>query len=636
MWWHSVFAPVFRRCTALHNRFSAVRPHPHSQEQQLLADSAIIGEMVREHNATRIRLYQQDRGVLKQLYEAAPYVSLIMCMAVPKRNLYFLLVLGAVLLGIAFPPIPFGLTAFIGFLPLFLAFEKSAGLWQTFRWSYCAFFVFHGVGNWWVSSWQPETDPYLMASGIALWLVHPLFFAVPMVVYTFLRQRLGRTSALSIFPFVWTSFEWLHSLGEASYPWLALGYTQALHTTFAQMADLGGVWLVSFVVVAVNVVLAQLLFIHREEQRFSIQTPMQWLRLPHVWRRVLGVVLFVVVPLAYGIVQRQTWAYSSMLNHTPTTTIAVVQPNINPWKKWDEGGMSPYAQMRHAIALQDSLIRATGKPDLVIWSETAIPFRILAPVNAAYMEELRQWVDTSGVALLSGFPDDTLYTSTYPPSARKVVIDRDTLLYDSYNAAMLLVPRASLAKPPVYGKMKLTPFAERLPYADAFTFAMSWVEWGVGISAWGIGPGQRTLDYPVSGDTARVGCIICIESIYPDFVANFVRRGANVLTVITNDGWYNFTAGPHQHYWIAAMRAIETRRYIARCANTGISGFISPAGEALQYSSIDTQLAMKEKLPLIRYQSVYVQLGDWLPMLATALSGATILLAFIRRKGTIL
>ncbi len=551
----------------------------------------------------------------------------------PKRNIYFLLALSGALLGIAFPPIPFGLTAFIGFLPLFLALEHSSGVRQTLRWSYIAFLVFHGVGNWWVSSWQPETDPYLMASGIALWLAHPLFFAVPVVAYTFVRKRLGRATALAAFPFLWTAFEWLHSLGEASYPWLTLGYTQVLHTTFAQMADLGGVWIVSFVVVFVNSLLAQLLFVHREQHRFSISAPLRWLMLPQVRPRAVGILLLIVLPLAYGAIQRAQWSHAELLTRTdlPTTTIAVVQPNINPWKKWREDA-SPYSQMQRAITIQDSLIRAAGKPDLVVWSETAVPFRILDPANAFYFSALRTWVDTSGVALLAGFPDDTLYVNGAPPSARKVVIDGDTVRYDSFNSAMMLTPGARLVKPPVYSKMKLTPFAERLPYADEFTFAMSWVEWGVGISAWGLGPSQHTLDYPVHGDTARMGCIICIESIYPDFVANFVRRGANVLAVVTNDGWYNYTAGPHQHYWIAAMRAIETRRYMARCANTGISGFISPAGESLQYSTIATEIGMVEKLSLIEDQSVYVRFGDWLPMLATALAGATILLAAFRRK----
>lgn len=540
-----------------------------------------------------------------------------------KRERYFFLLLSGLLLGGAFPPLPLGIFAFIGFLPLFVVLEHANSTGKVIRWSYIAFWFFHGAGNWWVSSWQAETDPYLMASGLALWLVHPLFFVVPMVGYTWVRKRRGRAAALAVFPFFWVAFEWLHSIGEASYPWLSLGYTQILHTTYAQVADIGGVWLLSFLVVAVNALCAQLWFLHKEQQPFSMQQIVRWCSAPAMRWRVIALALLFVVPMLYGWVQRGQWEHAAHARkESSAVRMAVLQPNINPWKKWE--GDTPHDQVRQYMALQDSLVRAAGSPDVAVWSETAIPYRILTPFNEYYLAELQHWADTSGIALLTGFPDDTLYTSvhTAPPSARWYVQENgDTLYYDSFNAAMLLVPGAPLGvKPPVYKKMKLTPFAERLPFADMFTFAISWVQWGVGISGWGLGPEQHTLNVPVKGDTARIGCVICIESIYPDFVANFVRKGANVLTVITNDGWYNYTAGPDQHFWIAAMRAIETRRYIGRSANTGLSGFITPTGEALQKSRIDTKLGMEETLPLLEGQSLYVQFGDWLPMLASVVS----------------
>lgn len=535
------------------------------------------------------------------------------------RERYFLLIISGLLLGAAFPPLPLGLFAFIGFLPLFLALEHATSMGQVVRWSYIAFWFFHGASNWWVSSWQAETDPYLMASGLALWFAHPLFFAVPVVGYMWVRKRRGRTFALCAFPFLWVAFEWLHSLGEASYPWQALGYTQILHTTYAQIADIGGVWLLSFVVVVANVLCAHLWFIHKEQHRLSVRQVGRWSLLPAVRWHIAALVLLLVVPILYGWVQKTTWGHEAhMRRQHSEVRMAVLQPNINPWKKWE--GESSHDQVLQYMALQDSLVRATGKPNIAVWSETAIPYRLLTPMNDYYFAELQHWVDTSGVALLTGFPDDTLYTSvhTAPPSARQYAPEGgDTLYYDSFNAAMMVLPHAPRGvKPPVYKKMKLTPFAERLPFADVLTFAISWVQWGVGISGWGLGPEQHTLNVPVQSDTARIGCVICIESIYPDFVADFVRKGANVLVVITNDGWYNYTAGPDQHFWIAAMRAIETRRYIGRSANTGLSGFITPTGEALQQSRIDTKLGMVETLPLLEQHSLYVQYGDWLPMLA--------------------
>lgn len=116
---------------------------------------------------------------------------------------------------------------------------------------------------------------------------------------------------------------------------------------------------------------------------------------------------------------------------------------------------------------------------------------------------------------------------------------------------------------------------------EYFPVAKKWLEWGVGISDWQKGEEQRTLNFTSHGNAVRLGCIICIESVYPDFVRQYAAQNANVFVVITNNAWYNYTFGPEQHYQIAAMRAIENRRSIIRCGNSGISGFIAPTGASI-------------------------------------------------------
>jgi apolipoprotein N-acyltransferase len=176
---------------------------------------------------------------LQFFFSFFPQLSIINRMKsrfLPTNRTALLLTLSGICLGIGFAPLPLGILAYCGFIPLLIVLETTVGAWQTLRRLYWAFFVFHGVSNWWVSSWQREADPYLMIAGLTLWIGHPFFFAVPMLAYKALHRRLGRTAALGMLPFFWTAFEWLHSLGEASYPWQALGYTQAYYTPVVQIA----------------------------------------------------------------------------------------------------------------------------------------------------------------------------------------------------------------------------------------------------------------------------------------------------------------------------------------------------------------------------------------------------------------
>jgi apolipoprotein N-acyltransferase len=575
-----------------------------------------------------------------------------------------LLILSGLLLGIGYAPLHLGALAYVGFIPLLLVLEdlhsRQPKRLQTLRALYLTFFVFHGISNWWVSSWQREADPYLIAAGVTLWVFHPFFFAIPLLAYMLVRRRVGRGAALAALPFFWTAFEWLHSLGELSYPWQALGYTQAFYTPVIQIADATGVWGISFVIVAANSLIAHIFLTLLETQTANTDKPrvVQLLKTVRQCRvQLIALLGMELAVLGYGVLRVVEFRHPRLLANSETVAVGIVQPNVNPWGKWQG---STQDQVLIHIALQDSLRKAlqqttsTSVPqrlDLVLWSETAIPYRVLLPQNYLYLKALSAWTDSTRTAILSGCPTDKMYARKADAPVTAAAIPRmfDTVYTESFNSAMLLAPNAdilpdtastlptapatTLQRPypngvPIYRKMKLTPFAERVPYADAFSFAVKALTWSVGISGWGLGKSQETLDLvrfvdtarTLPHDTVRIGTVICIESIYPAFVSAFVRKGANVLVVITNDGWFNYTPGPEQHYMIAAVRAVETRRYIARCGNTGISGFITPLGTSLQRTEIDTQTALAARLPLLTVQSPYVQYEDWFAVSVCAAS----------------
>lgn len=537
--------------------------------------------------------------------------------------------LSGAFLGLAFPPYPFGFLAIVAFVPILFLFETRQLLKHKFLYLYITFFLYHAIANWWIGSWQSETDPYLTVSGIALCFAHPFFFFIPFWFYFHIRKSFGSKVALWTFPLGWVAFEWLHSLGEASYPWLNIGYTQLYNTYWIQFIDITGIWGASLLLAYANiVVLMMILNLRNSGGTFSIKQAL--------WNRnkqySLSIIAIFILPLVYGYFTTKIYSHENLLKSNPSLFVGIVQPNINPWRKWDTKGIEQVTLHKY---LQDSLAESQGAPlDLCVWSETAIPYISLSVNYGHFYPFITEWLNKSGTALLTGFSEYYVYpnNSEAPTTARAWVLD-ESKLWEPFNTALLLnPPPANSLNPQIYRKSKLTPFAERFPYADKLSFTQNWLKWGVGISSWGIGKEQYPMKVKANGKEANIGSIICIESIYPNFCAGFVRGGADILAVITNDAWYDFTVGPSQHYDMSVARAIENRRYIVRAANTGISGFISPTGASIKQAAQYQATAISELVPLIEDKTLYTTLGDWLPEVAFIISLIYIIIGIIHRK----
>jgi apolipoprotein N-acyltransferase len=403
-------------------------------------------------------------------------------------------------------------------------------------------------------------------------------------------------------PLAITGFEWLHGQTDASYPWLTSGY-QLTQTPWGQLAEFGGVYGLTLLLASVNALLTYWLMLGRGRRQ-------SWI-IPVSTVAVLSALLVV------GLVRQHEFVGEHLYGADGSKLRAVVvQPNEDPWDKWNDVRVQ-VAILRHVT---DSACLDLENA-VVFWPETAIPYAIRQPVYGQDWEELQAWVDSSGNSLITGYADWYQYPpGTAPPSARSSRTD-PSYRYDTFNAAMLLMPRRIGGMQdhsiPVHRKTMLTPLAERLPFADQLSFAMSWIEWGVGISAWGKGSQREPLPY---GSNARIGMIICIESIYPEVSRDLVNHGANVLSVITNDAWYNGTWGPDQHFNIARMRAIEMRRPVVRCANSGVSGFIEPDGSAPARLPVTKRTALVANVSGNSYRTVYAVAGDVVPPLGLAIS----------------
>jgi apolipoprotein N-acyltransferase len=181
--------------------------------------------------------------------------------------------------------------------------------------------------------------------------------------------------------------------------------------------------------------------------------------------------------------------------------------------------------------------------------------------------------------------------------------------------------------------MKMVPIAERVPYADAFYF-FDFLRWGVGIGGWQIGRDSVIFTERKTG--TRFNTLICYESVYPDLVAAFVRKGAEFIALITIDSWWAKMSGAYQHQRFSILRAVENRRWIARCAVGGISCYVDPYGRVYDATELFTQAALSRTIGRSGEMTFYTQHGDWLGS-ACAFVGMLFLTGalgqkFIRRK----
>jgi apolipoprotein N-acyltransferase len=513
-----------------------------------------------------------------------------------RRRMYFMAIVSGVMLGVSFPPFPLGLCAWVGLVPLLLVLNSFTRPRGAFRFVYAAMLVFHLITLNWTGDYVQAKDMYMMIAGAVTMIIHPLFYFIPLGGYLLLRRHLGERVALTVLPFLWTGYEYSHSLTEWSFPWLTLGNSQSYNLARIQFIEWTGVFGVSFWLIVLNIA-AYLVIRALIEQRAFFSRP--------VLIPAVCMVALVVAPSLHGWfvlrgLRSETITASSGVN------VGIIQADIDPWDKWTQNGYSTVdLYMGRTRALVEST--ATNRPDIVLWPETAFPFDILAPANRDLLASLQHQLGDLNVSVLTGLPHRVNYSDSIsaPRSARKDRVTRQR--YDWFNSAALL--QSGDGSPAWYGKMKLVPFAERVPYAEALVF-MDFLRWDVGIGGWQIGPDTTVFQDLRTG--ARFNALICYESTYPGFVASFVRKGAEFIALITIDSWWDHMSGAYQHQQMAIFRAIENRRWVARCAVGGISCFIDPSGKVYDATELFTQRMIRRRIERRTDLTMYARYGDWL------------------------
>jgi apolipoprotein N-acyltransferase len=409
-----------------------------------------------------------------------------------------------------------------------------------------------------------------------------LFPAAFALVLARMRASMGLPLALLLAAPTWVATELGRQHVWDGFPWALLGYSQVTVLPIAQLASLVGVYGLSGLLALTSAATAFVVIDQRGRR----------------WAVAAGVVSLVAGGAIWG---RARMAGGSLMQEGETVRVAVVQGNIAQEEKWDplltDAIISRYLSMtREAIAKGATF---------VIWPESSLP--VYFEEDPARANAVRRLARESNITLLIGSDQVERIRADAPMNA---------LDNRFYNAAFLVRPDGSTGG--VYRKMQLVPFGEYVPMQRLLFFVGPIVE-----AVSNFTPGGSPVLLPVG--THKVSTAICYEVIYGTLIRRFVTDGSELLTTITNDAWYGRSSAAYQHWDHASMRAIENGRYLARAANTGVSGFVDPYGRVLEKSALFEQAVIVKDVRYLQTRTLYSRIGDLVAWLSLVVVVAALL-----------
>jgi len=476
---------------------------------------------------------------------------------------------------------------------------------KIFWLSFLTGFVWNTASIYWVfnamNAYLPTSASILIA--LIPFSLAPLLMATAFRLYYQLRKKNGiLISFIGLISF-WIGYEYLHQSWSLSFPWMTLGNGFANFHQIIQWYSYTGVYGGSLWILVANILAFLIYWQYKTKVTALSQRTL-----------IVAITALILLPLGASL-----YMYSSYEEHINPSEVVVVQPNIDPYQKF--GSISPAEQLENLLNLSASV--AKPNTEFFIWPETAISerggineenFRTYPSYNRI-TEFLQKYHNGN---ILSGIESYAVFNEQKTSTARPY----GDVFIDNYNGSTLIDGSSKLQ---FYHKSKLVPGVEQMPFGDALAFMKPFFEhFGGTTGGYGSSP-EPEVFYSQSGIGAAP--VICYESIWGNYVAEYVKKGAQFIAIVTNDGWWKNTSGKDQHLAYAKLRAIENRRWVARSANTGISGFINQRGDIVQQTSWWTPTAIAQEINLNEEITFYTKSGDYIVFLA--LLGAFLSLGFI-------
>ena len=510
----------------------------------------------------------------------------------PHTLLWLLSALSALLLSLPWLVPHVGALALVAFVPLLIADAVADQLRLRARWIWPAFtFVaWNAATTFWVCN-------ATVGGGIFAICYNALQMLLIWLLFRLAKRKMGGALPYIFLAAMWIAWERVYFSVDISWPWLTLGGAFARSTRTVQWYEytgmLGGslwVWVANLGIYGLIVAVSDGLW-------------QRWNGLARACASI-GIILVVAGPV---VASKLIWdAYEE--RSEATVDVVIGQPNFDPYEKFQSLSQAQQTEIL-LDQFEDVLVHRADKPVLLLAPETFTGDVVLnAPDNSATLQRVRAFLaEHPGAEMLFGASTYDLYDTHAAPTLLARPYGEGWIV--SHNSAMMARPEGPAE---VYHKSKLVVGTELTPYPKIFVPLDNWLSAKMHVGGlMGRCVGQDGVSLLHFGpQRVPLGCAICYESVYGEYCAEYVRAGAKALTIITNDAWWGNTPGYRQHLSYAALRAIELRRDIARCGNTGISAFIDQRGEILETSDWWTRQTLTGSVNLSSEQTLFVQHGD--------------------------
>ncbi|MGC8735466.1 MAG: apolipoprotein N-acyltransferase [Dissulfurimicrobium sp.] len=473
---------------------------------------------------------------------------------------WLLPIISGLLLTSIFPPFSIGVLIPVALVPLLCTIKKKTWK-EAFRYGFAAGICHFGTLLWWIA---PTIARY---GKLPLWASWPVvgLLACYLAVYpaawsayiSIVSSKRHPIHLIISVPAAWVILEWIRGHFLSGFPWGSLAYSLVPNPSFIQTADIYGPYGLSFLIVLANMILWDL--------GETIKTNgISDLKKPTIAGEAALLIFGTAFLWYYGEMQINRIASKDALY--PAHFAAAIQGSIPQDEKWDpafqQGTIGIYKRLsKEAVENARAFNKNNPKNPIIIWPETAAPFYFQdgSPLSRQVLSLAKELK----AIILFGSPSYSLRKGS-----------GDT---EFFNSAYAVTPNGMVAGR--YDKIHLVPFGEYMPFGWVTAWAKEFIPTAGEFQA---GSSLK----PISWDGVHIGTLICFESIFPGLGAGLVRHGANLIAIITNDAWFGHTGAPYQHEEMAVLRAVETRRWVIRAANTGVSSIISPWGERSSYTKI--------------------------------------------------
>jgi apolipoprotein N-acyltransferase len=479
---------------------------------------------------------------------------------------FFPACLSGFLLALAFPGVNFYPIAFVGLVPL-LVYIKELRKKERFYAGLIAGFVHYLILiHWFLPTMLTYGKLNIIIAGSALILLC-LYFAVYFAFFSLILGFFKYNSLLMPFlaACLWVALEYLRTYIFTGLPWGITGYSQYLNNYFIQIADITGIYGISFFIILINALVAVIIINLKKDNKKVLLSGLYIL------------IVFIGI-FSYGITRNNK--IDTYIDSADHAKIAVVQGNIRQDVKWDTRYINDTLNKYFGLSEKAS----KEMPDLIIWPETALPFYY------GFSKKLSDQVDIcvrkAKTNFLIGSP----------------AFKRTKTGTEYYNRAYLL--NKFSIETGKYDKIHLVPFGEYVPLGKYLSFLGK-----LTAQAGDFTQGEYNTK-PLEFGDSQSGVLICFEILFPSLSSSFVQKGADFLITITNDAWFGDSSAAEQNFSTTIFRAIENRRSVARAANTGISGFVSPNGRVYEKSELFVEASLVHELPILKIKSFYTIFGD--------------------------